>query len=136
MNTPALPRSSWSLVAFAAAAVLAGCEDDTALGPTERPAISASRDVALGECDEIQVPEGSQLVYHVYAEGVRFAPLPAIMAAKKKPLVVKTLADYAPGASLATRMLKFERPAARSAGVKVKDTAELVEKLANVAKVL
>jgi electron transfer flavoprotein beta subunit len=73
---------------------------------------------------------------HQYAEGVRFAPLPAIMAAKKKPLVVKTLADYAPGASLATRMLKFERPAARSAGVKVKDTAELVEKLMNVAKVL
>ena len=73
---------------------------------------------------------------HVYAEGVRFAPLPAIMAAKKKPLVVKTLADYAPGATLATRMLKFERPAARSAGVKVKDPAELVEKLANVAKVL
>jgi len=73
---------------------------------------------------------------HVYAEGVRFAPLPAIMAAKKKPLVAKTLADYAPGASLASRMLKFERPQARSAGVKVKDPAELVEKLQNVAKVL
>jgi electron transfer flavoprotein beta subunit len=73
---------------------------------------------------------------HLYAEGVRFAPLPAIMAAKKKPLVVKTLADYAPGVNLGTRMHKFERPAARSAGVKVKDTAELVEKLANVAKVL
>src|SRR6185503_12347181 len=73
---------------------------------------------------------------HSYAEGVRFAPLPAIMAAKKKPLVVKTLADYAPGVNLATRMLKFERPAARSAGVKVKDPAELVEKLANVAKVI
>jgi electron transfer flavoprotein beta subunit len=73
---------------------------------------------------------------HQYAEGVRFAPLPAIMAAKKKPLVVKTLADYAPGATLGSRMVKFERPAARSAGMKVKDTAELVEKLANVAKVL
>jgi electron transfer flavoprotein beta subunit len=73
---------------------------------------------------------------HQYAEGVRFAPLPAIMAAKKKPLIVKTLADYAPGATLGSRMVKFERPAARSAGMKVKDTAELVEKLANVAKVL
>ena len=73
---------------------------------------------------------------HQYAEGVRFAPLPAIMAAKKKPLVVKTLADYAPGATLGSRMVKFERPAARSAGMKVKDPAELVEKLANVAKVL
>jgi electron transfer flavoprotein beta subunit len=73
---------------------------------------------------------------HAYAEGVRFAPLPAIMAAKKKPLVVKALADVAPGVTLGTRVLKFERPAARSAGVKVKDTAELVEKLQNVAKVL
>ncbi|HEY3496523.1 MAG TPA: electron transfer flavoprotein subunit beta/FixA family protein [Polyangiaceae bacterium] len=73
---------------------------------------------------------------HKYAEGVRFAPLPAIMAAKKKPLDVKALADVAPGAALSTKTLKFERPQARSAGVKVKDVAELVEKLSNVAKVL
>ena len=73
---------------------------------------------------------------HKYAEGVRFAPLPAIMAAKKKPLDVKTLADVAAGAALTTKTNKFERPQARSAGVKVKDVAELVEKLSTVAKVL
>jgi len=73
---------------------------------------------------------------HKYAEGVRFAPLPAIMAAKKKPLDVKSLADVVPGAALTTRVSKFERPAARSAGVKVKDVAELVDKLMNTAKVL
>ncbi len=73
---------------------------------------------------------------HRYAEGVRFAPLPAIMAAKKKPLDTKTLAEIAPGVSLSTRALKFEKPPARSAGVRVKDTTELVDKLMNVSKVL
>ena len=73
---------------------------------------------------------------HKYGDGVRFAPLPAIMAAKKKPLDTKTLAELAPGVALTTKTLKFEKPAARSAGVKVKDVSELVEKLITVAKVL
>jgi electron transfer flavoprotein beta subunit len=73
---------------------------------------------------------------HKYSEGVRFAPLPAIMAAKKKPLEVKALADVTSGAVLTTKTNKFERPQARSAGVKVKDVAELVEKLSTVAKVI
>ncbi|HYP90857.1 MAG TPA: electron transfer flavoprotein subunit beta/FixA family protein [Polyangiaceae bacterium] len=71
-----------------------------------------------------------------YNDGVRFAPLPAIMAAKKKPLDVKPLAELVAGATLSTKYLKFERPAQRAAGVKVKDVAELVEKLTNVAKVI
>jgi electron transfer flavoprotein beta subunit len=73
---------------------------------------------------------------HKYNEGVRFAPLPNIMAAKKKPLDVKALADLVPGAKLGTSYLKFERPSARSAGVKVKDVTELVDKLTQVAKVI
>src|SRR6185295_8600026 len=40
-----------------------------------------------------------------YNDGVRFAPLPAIMAAKKKPLDVKTLAELVPGAALTTKYL-------------------------------
>ncbi len=71
-----------------------------------------------------------------YNDGVRFAPLPAIMAAKKKPLEVKALADVLPGAALTTHYLRFERPAQRAAGVKVKDVAELVEQLVTQAKVL
>jgi len=71
-----------------------------------------------------------------HGDGVRFAPLPAIMAAKKKPLEVKALADIAPGAQLATKYLKFERPPQRAGGAKVKDVAELVEKLTTVSKVI
>ncbi len=71
-----------------------------------------------------------------YNEGVRFAPLPAIMKAKKKPLEVKALADYVGDAALTTRYLRFAPPPERGAGVKVKDVAELVNKLANEAKVI
>jgi len=71
-----------------------------------------------------------------HGDGVRFAPLPAIMAAKKKPLEVKALADVAGGTQLATKYLKFERPPQRAGGAKVKDVAELVEKLTTVSKVI
>lgn len=70
-----------------------------------------------------------------YNEGVRFAPLPAIMAAKKKPLDTKSLAELT-DVKLTTEYKKFELPAKRSAGIKVKDVAELVEKLATEARVI
>lgn len=69
-------------------------------------------------------------------DGVRFAPLPAIMAAKKKPLDTKTLAELVGGNTLTTQYKKFERPAQRKAGVRVKDVGELVDKLVTEAKVV
>jgi electron transfer flavoprotein beta subunit len=71
-----------------------------------------------------------------YNDGVRFAALPAIMSAKKKPLVEVKLTDLAPDTGLRIRYLSFERPPARKAGVKVKSVPELVDKLVNEAKVL
>ena len=71
MFANAVHRSGWSLVAFATVAALAGCEDETTLAPPEQTAISSSRAVDLGECEEIGVPEGSKLVLHVFAEGVQ-----------------------------------------------------------------
>jgi electron transfer flavoprotein beta subunit len=71
-----------------------------------------------------------------YNEGVRFAPLPAIMAAKKKPLEVKTLSEVVPGATLQTDYRRFERPPQRKAGIVVKSPAELLERLEKEAKVL
>ncbi|WP_394208564.1 electron transfer flavoprotein subunit beta/FixA family protein [Pseudomonas putida] len=66
----------------------------------------------------------------------RYASLPNIMKAKKKPL--ETVTPDALGVSLAStnKTLKVEAPAARSAGIKVKSVAELVEKLKNEAKVI
>jgi len=70
-----------------------------------------------------------------YADGVRFAPLPAIMKAKKKPLDVKPLSDFVSDA-VTTQYLRFAPPPKRGAGVKVKDVGELVDKLVNEAKVI
>ncbi|MFO0617270.1 MAG: electron transfer flavoprotein subunit beta/FixA family protein [Polyangiaceae bacterium] len=72
-----------------------------------------------------------------YNDGVRFAALPAIMAAKKKPLEVLKLAELAGGdTKLKVTYGGFTAPASRKAGIKVKDVAELVSKLKNEAKAL
>ncbi len=71
-----------------------------------------------------------------YNEGVRFAPLPAIMKAKKKPLDVKSLGEVLADTALTTKYIRFAPPPERGAGVKVKDVAQLVDKLANEAKVI
>ncbi len=71
-----------------------------------------------------------------YNDGVRFAALPAIMAAKKKPLAEMKLADLTTDAALKIKYTGFELPPARKAGIKVKSVAELVEKLKSEAKVL
>ncbi len=73
---------------------------------------------------------------HNYADGVRFAALMAIMAAKKKPLVEVKLQELAEGATPRITYAGFEPPPARKAGIKVKTVAELVEKLKTEAKVL
>ena len=73
---------------------------------------------------------------HNYAEGVRFAALMAIMAAKKKPLAEMKLAELAPDATLKVRYGSAELPPKRAAGIKVKDVKELVTKLKTEAKVI
>jgi electron transfer flavoprotein beta subunit len=71
-----------------------------------------------------------------YNDGVRFAALPAIMAAKKKPLAEMKLADLASDTKVKVTYGSFTAPPARKAGIKVKDVAELVQKLTTEAKVL
>ena len=73
---------------------------------------------------------------HAYADGVRFAALMAIMAAKKKPLAEVKLAEVVPDAALKVRYGAAELPPKRAAGVKVKDVKELVTKLKTEAKVV
>jgi electron transfer flavoprotein beta subunit len=73
---------------------------------------------------------------HAYADGVRFAALMAIMAAKKKPLAELKLADLAPDVALKVKYGSNELPPKRAAGVKVKDVKELVSKLKTEAKVI
>jgi len=66
----------------------------------------------------------------------RYASLPNIMKAKKKP--IEALTPDALGVDAAPRLktLKVVEPSKRKAGVKVKSVAELVDKLRNEAKVI
>ncbi len=66
----------------------------------------------------------------------RYASLPNIMKAKKKPLDEKSAADYGVDAKPRLKVLKTEEPGGRKAGIKVKTVAELVDKLKNEAGVL
>ncbi|WP_375566160.1 electron transfer flavoprotein subunit beta/FixA family protein [Oceaniradius stylonematis] len=66
----------------------------------------------------------------------RYASLPNIMKAKKKPIDEKVPGDYGVDAAPRLTVLKTEEPEGRKAGVKVADVAELVEKLKNEAGVL
>ena len=66
----------------------------------------------------------------------RYASLPNIMKAKKKPLDTLSPADLGVDTAPRLKTLKVSEPEARQAGVKVADVAELVDKLRNEAKVI
>ena len=66
----------------------------------------------------------------------RYAKLPNIMKAKKKPLDEKTPADFGVEMVSKQEIVKVTPPAERSAGVKVGSVDELIDKLKNEAKVL
>jgi electron transfer flavoprotein beta subunit len=66
----------------------------------------------------------------------RYASLPNIMKAKKKPIDEKTPADYGVDVAARLKVLKVTEPPKRQAGIKVKTVQELVEKLHNEAGVI
>ena len=66
----------------------------------------------------------------------RYASLPNIMKAKKKPLETITTDDLGVDASPRLTTLKVANPPEREAGVKVESVDELVDKLKNEAKVI
>ena len=131
----------WPMATFAATikeetgAVLVGREVDGGV-LTLRLKLPALITVDLRIVSPTSVYSAKTEAAFKYNDGVRFAALPAIMAAKKKPLVIKPLAELAVGAELTSRYLKFEPPPQRKAGIKVKDVQELVQKLTSEAKVI
>jgi electron transfer flavoprotein beta subunit len=66
----------------------------------------------------------------------RYASLPNIMKAKKKPIGEKTPEELGVDPAPRLKVLKTSEPAGRKAGVKVKDVSELLDKLKNEAGVL
>jgi electron transfer flavoprotein beta subunit len=66
----------------------------------------------------------------------RYASLPNIMKAKKKPIDEKTPADYSVDTKPRLEVIKTSEPPGRKSGVKVGSVAELVDKLKNEAGVI
>ncbi|MCP5366133.1 MAG: electron transfer flavoprotein subunit beta/FixA family protein [Hyphomicrobiales bacterium] len=66
----------------------------------------------------------------------RYASLPNIMKAKKKPIDTVTPDDLGVDVSPRLEVVKVEEPPKRAAGVIVEDVAQLVDKLRNEAKVI
>ncbi len=66
----------------------------------------------------------------------RYASLPNIMKAKKKPIEQINSSDLGIDTKPRIEQIKVEEPPKRKAGIKVANVAELVEKLKNEAKVI
>jgi electron transfer flavoprotein beta subunit len=66
----------------------------------------------------------------------RYASLPNIMKAKKKPIEQMNASDLGIDTTPRVQQIKVEEPPARKAGIKVSSVAELVQKLKNEAKVI
>ena len=86
------------------------------------------------ETEELKLP--ALITTDLRLNEPRYASLPNIMKAKKKPIDTVSPDDL--GVDVTPRLvtLKVEEPAKRQAGVKVKTVAELVDKLHNEARVI
>jgi electron transfer flavoprotein beta subunit len=89
-----------------------------------------------GGLQELEVDLPAVVTADLRLNEPRYASLPNIMKAKKKPLDIKEAASL--GVDIAPRLtvLKVEEPPKRVAGVKVESAAELVNKLKNEAGVI
>jgi electron transfer flavoprotein beta subunit len=97
--------------------------------------ISVVREVD-GGLEKIRLKSPAVVTVDLRLNEPRYASLPNIMKAKKKPIDVLTPEDLGVGVAPRVTVLKVVEPAARDAGVKVTSAAELVEKLRQEAKVI
>ena len=97
--------------------------------------ISVVREVD-GGLEKVRLKSPAIVTVDLRLNEPRYASLPNIMKAKKKPIDVFTPEDLGVGVAPRVTVLKVVEPAARDAGLKVSSAAELVEKLRQEAKVI
>ena len=114
---------NWPQAAFASTIVVAG------------PQATVTREID-GGLETIEVSLPAVLTADLRLNEPRYATLPNIMKAKKKPL--ETTTPAALGVDVAPRLktLRVAEPPKRTAGIKVADAADLVMKLKTEAKVI
>ena len=89
-----------------------------------------------GGLETLELPLPAVVTTDLRLNEPRYATLPNIMKAKKKPLDTVEPTDLGVDVSPRLTTLKVVEPAGRSAGVLVADVAQLVDKLKNEAKVI
>ena len=97
--------------------------------------IKATREVD-GGLETLTVKMPAVLTTDLRLNEPRYASLPNIMKAKKKPIEQVTPDELGVDPSNRLQVLKVSEPPSREAGVKVSDVGELVDKLRNTAKVI
>ena len=92
--------------------------------------------MGAGGLETVSLPVPAVVTTDLRLNTPRYASLPNIMKAKKKPLEILAVSDL--GVDIAPRLttLSVTEPAQREAGVMVGSVAELVEKLRGEAKVI
>jgi electron transfer flavoprotein beta subunit len=97
--------------------------------------LKVTREVDAGlESIKVQMP--TVITTDLRLNEPRYAKLPNIMKAKKKPLEITPVADTGVDVSSGLTVLEVNEPPKRDAGVIVNSVAELVDKLRNEAKVI
>ena len=97
--------------------------------------LEVTREVAEGlETIEVNIP--AIVTCDLRLNEPRYASLPNIMKAKKKPLDQMSATDLGVDTKPRIEQIKVEEPPKRKAGIKVANVAELVNKLKNEAKVI
>ena len=89
-----------------------------------------------GGLEHIEVVLPAVITVDLRLNEPRYASLPNIMKAKKKPIDSLSADELDVDTTPRLKVVKVEEPAARSAGIKVGSVAELVDKLKNEAKVI
>lgn len=114
---------NWPMATFASKVVVDGTT------------ISVTREVD-GGLETLSMPLPALVTTDLRLNQPRYAALPNIMAAKRKPLDVLQPSDLGVDLTPRLRTLKVVEPAKRKGGVKVASVDELISKLKNEAKVI
>ncbi len=101
----------------------------------EQDVVKVTREVD-GGLENLELVPPSVVTVDLRLNEPRYASLPNIMKAKKKPLESLNPQELGVDISARLEVISVVEPPARSAGVKVESAAELVDKLRNEAKVI
>ena len=123
----------WPQAVFASKVELGDPSTSSGTGSAQTARVTREIDGGL-ETVEVKMP--AVVTVDLRLNTPRYATLPNIMKAKKKPLDTVKPADLGVDVTPRLKTAKVAEPAKRKAGIMVKDVGELIDKLRNEAKVI